>query len=80
MTTNEILEEALAKLDGGKSEVVVDFSSVTRIDAPELRALENLAGAAQKKSVKLALCGVGVGVYKVLKLSKAALSADLHSA
>ncbi len=80
MTTNQIIDEALAKLDSAKNEVAVDFSSVSRIDASELRALENLAVAAQKKAVKLALCGVGVGVYKVLKLSKAALSADLHSA
>src|ERR1039458_4797910 len=43
---------------------------VRRIDSSELRALENLAKVAEEKSVKVALSGVNVDVYKVLKLVK----------
>jgi anti-anti-sigma regulatory factor len=65
------LQEALEKLDGAAGEVVLDFSSVHRIDASALRAMENLAGAVDGKA-KVALHGVNVGVYKVLKLMKMA--------
>lgn len=77
MTTNETIQEALGRLDGARSEVFLDFSQVRRIDASELRALENLAGAADHKAVKVTLCGVHVNVYKVLKLSKTGLLACL---
>jgi anti-anti-sigma regulatory factor len=70
MTMNETLQEALEKLDSAKGELVLDFSSVRRIDSSELRALENLANVAEEKSVKVALSGVNVDVYKVLKLVK----------
>jgi len=70
MTMNETLQDALGKLDNAKGELVLDFSSVRRIDSSEVRALENLAKAAEEKSVKVALSGVNVDVYKVLKLVK----------
>ncbi|MGC9950532.1 MAG: STAS domain-containing protein [Bryobacteraceae bacterium] len=70
MTTNEIVQEALGKLDGGRGEVILDFSSVSRIDSSDLRALDSLAQTAQAKSVKLALYGVSVPIHKVLKLAK----------
>ena len=70
MTTNETIQDAFGKLDGTRNEVFLDFSSVRRIDANELRALENLAHTAEEKSVKIVLSGVNVEVYRVLKLVK----------
>jgi anti-anti-sigma regulatory factor len=70
MTTNELIEQALAKLDGAGGEVVLDFSSVRRIDPSAIGAMERLAGAADDKAVKIAVRGVHVDVYKVLKLVK----------
>ncbi len=38
------LQEAGEKLDSAEDEVIVDFSSVLRIDASGLRAMEEFAG------------------------------------
>jgi len=70
MTMNETLQEALGKLDSARGELVLDFSGVDRIDSSELRALENFSKVAEERSVKVALSGVNVDVYKVLKLVK----------
>jgi anti-anti-sigma regulatory factor len=70
MTVNELIQEALAKLDGAGGRVVLDFSSIRRIDPSAIGAMEKLAGVADEKAVKVALCGVNVDVYKVLKLVK----------
>jgi anti-anti-sigma regulatory factor len=70
MTANELIAQALAKLDGASREVALDLSSVSRIDPSAIGALEKLAGAADEKAVKVALRGVHVDVYKVLKLVK----------
>lgn len=64
----QTLREAAEKLDSAEGEVVLDFSSVHRIDAGGLRGMEEFAGMADDKGVKVALRGVNVGVYKVLKL------------
>lgn len=64
------LQEAQAKLDSVEGELVLDFSTVRRVDPSALRALEQFAGVADEKSVKVALRGVNVDVYKVLKLAK----------
>lgn len=64
------LREAGEKLDGTEGEVALDFSSVHRIDSSALRAMEELARTADGKNVKVALRGVSVDVYKVLKLVK----------
>jgi anti-anti-sigma regulatory factor len=64
------LREAGEKLEGTEGEAVLDFSSVRRIDSSVLRAMEELARIADEKSVKVALRGVNVDVYKVLKLVK----------
>ena len=64
------LREALANLDSAGGEVGLDFSSVHRLDPSALRALEDLAGVADDKSVRIVLRGVDVHVYKVLKLMK----------
>ena len=66
------LQEARDKLDTSQGETVLDFSSVRRIDASALRAMEDLSGEADRKGVKVVLCGVSVAVYKVLKLAKLA--------
>ena len=66
------LEEAVDKLDSADGEVILDFSSVRRIDPATVSAMEKLAGAADAKGVKLVLRGVNVEVYKVLKLVRLA--------
>jgi len=52
--------------------VVLDFSSVRRVDPSAVRAMEGFADTADDKAVKVALRGVNVDVYKVLKLVKLA--------
>ena len=64
------LREAGEKLDSAEGDVALDFSSVHRVDSSALRAMEELARIADEKNVKVALRGVGVDVYKVLKLVK----------
>ena len=66
------LREAADKLEGTEGEVVLDFGSVRRIDSSALRAMEEFAGIADEKAVKVVLRGVNVDVYKVLKLVKLA--------
>jgi anti-anti-sigma regulatory factor len=66
------LDEAREKLDGADGEMILDFSSVSRIDATALRAIEEFAVGAEGKGVKLMLRGANVGVYRVLKLMKLA--------
>lgn len=68
----QLLQQARKQVDAGEAEVIVDFSPVRRLDAQALNALEELAGLAQQKSLKLVLRGVNVDVYKVLKLMKLA--------
>jgi anti-anti-sigma regulatory factor len=62
------LQEAAEKLDSTEDEVVLDFSSVRRIDPSVLRAMEEFAGKADNKGVKVVLRGVNVDVYRVLTL------------
>ena len=64
------LQDACEKFDAADGELVLDFSSVRRIDALALKALEELAAAADDKFVKIALRGVNIDIYKVLKLVK----------
>lgn len=52
------------------ADTILDFSSVARLDPAGLHALEDLAAAAEQKSIKLTLRGANVAVYKVLKLTK----------
>jgi anti-anti-sigma regulatory factor len=68
----QTLQEAAEKLDSAEDEVVLDFSSVLRIDTSGLMAMEEFVAAANDKGVKVTLCGVNVAVYKVLKLVKLA--------
>jgi anti-anti-sigma regulatory factor len=70
--TVDALQETGKRVDSANSELVLDFSSVCRIDPSALRALKELADIADEKAVTLELRGVGVNVYKVLKLAKLA--------
>jgi anti-anti-sigma regulatory factor len=64
------LDRASKQLDGSPDEIVLDFSSVRRIDAASLRRLEEFAAAAKAGNVKVVLRGVNVNLYKTLKLMK----------
>jgi len=66
----KVLRETSQDLEGRGGEVLLDFSAVQRIDPPGLLALEDLADAAEKKSVKVVLRGLNVNVYKVLKVAR----------
>jgi anti-anti-sigma regulatory factor len=71
MTTQAAwIQEAVDKLNSGEKDVILDFSSVPRIDGNAVRAIEDLAGLADEKSVKVVLRAVNVDVYRVLKLLK----------
>ena len=64
----EQLQEVGETLDSAGAEVVLDFSSVRRLDTGALSALKEFANMADAKSVKLGLRGVKVDAYRVLKL------------
>jgi anti-anti-sigma regulatory factor len=66
----EGLEDAREMLDSANGELVLDFSSVRRIDPGAVRALQALAATADEKTVKVVLRGVNIEIYKVLKLVK----------
>jgi anti-anti-sigma regulatory factor len=66
------LQEAGEKLESVQGELVLDFSSVLRLDSRSLRAMEEFTSMAAEKGVKVVLRGVNVGVYKVLKLVRLA--------
>ena len=65
-----MIQEAIEKVKSGESEVILDFSSVRRIDTNMVGALEELAGLASGKSVKVVLRAVNTDVYRVLKQLK----------
>ena len=71
-TVVQALQHAGGRLGSVEDEVVLDFSSVRRIDPRALRTMEKLAGVADDKAVKVVLRGVNVDVYKVLKLARLA--------
>lgn len=68
----ESLLQTRQRLDASDGEMILDFSDVRRIDCEALKAMLDLAGAAEAKQTKLILRGVNVDVYKVLKLMKLA--------
>lgn len=67
-----VLQDVAGKLDDAEREFVLDFSAVRQIHPSAIRALQEIAGKAEEKSIKVALCGVNVHIYKVLKLVKVA--------
>lgn len=68
----EALQGAGEKLESVEGEVVLDFSSVRRIDTSALRAMDEFVDIAEQKGIKVGLRGVSVDVYKVLKLVRLA--------
>jgi anti-anti-sigma regulatory factor len=64
------LQEAAHQLERVGGEMVLDFSSVRRLDSSAVRAIEKLASIADEKAVKVALRGVNIDLYKTLKLMK----------
>jgi len=66
----QMLVEAKERLDSLGDDVLLDFSSLRRLDPSGLCALEDLASAADGKAVNVRLRGVNVDVYKVLKLAR----------
>ena len=60
------------QIPAAEGELFLDFSAVHRLNPAGLHALEELAQAAEEKSVKVVLRGVDVAVYKVLKLARLA--------
>ncbi len=64
----QALQETVDKLDSVEDELVLDFTSVRRIGSRALRGMEDFASTAENKGVRVVLCGVSIGVYKVLKL------------
>ena len=67
-----MLQEAFDRVDGMQGELVLDLTSVRRIDPDAVRALEKLAGRADKQGVRVVLCAVNVDVYRILKLVRLA--------
>jgi len=63
-------QEAVEKVNSGQGEAILDFSSVRRIDSNVAGAMEQLAGLAEDRSVKVVLRAVNADIYKVLKLLK----------
>jgi anti-anti-sigma regulatory factor len=63
-------QEAVEAVSSVEGEVVLDFSSVLRIDPNVVGAMEELAGLADGKSIKVVLRAVNMDIYKVLKLVK----------
>lgn len=69
-SVTSILQDIEKSLQRAPGEVVIDFSSVARLDKSALRSLTEFAGKAESASIKVVLRGVNVDVYKVLVLVK----------
>ena len=68
----QALQEAGETLGSAEGDLLLDFSSMRRIDSSVLRAMEEFAVIADGKGVKVVLRGVNVDVYRVFKLVKLA--------
>jgi anti-anti-sigma regulatory factor len=64
------LQAASEKLESMEGDMILDFSSVRRIDPAELSAMSDFADTADESAVKVVLRGVNVDVYRVLKLAR----------
>jgi anti-anti-sigma regulatory factor len=60
--------EAAEVVGRAGGELILDFSSVVKIDAGAARAMEELADLADRSSVRVALRAVNIGIYRALKL------------
>jgi anti-anti-sigma factor len=63
------LEKARKSLEP-ESQLMLDLSSIRRIDSRGLRALQELVHQAEESKGKVVLRGVNVDVYKALKLAR----------
>ncbi len=68
----QALQEAGETLGSTDGDLLLDFSSMRRIAPNALRTMEEFAGIADNKGVKVVLRGVNVDVYRVFKLVKLA--------
>ena len=62
--------KAVDMVNSAEGEVVLDFSSVLRIDAAAATAFGDLAGLAAQRSVRIVLRSVNIRIYKALNLLK----------
>jgi anti-anti-sigma regulatory factor len=63
------LNDIREKLATEWPEVLLDFFLAQSFDPASIRALEDLAGAADSVNAKIVLRGVNIEMYKVLKLA-----------
>ena len=63
------LNEIREKLPTEEPEVLLDFFLAQTLNPADIRALEDLAGAADASNARIVLRGVNVEMYKVLKLA-----------
>lgn len=68
----QALQEAGETLDSAEGDLLLDFSAMRRIQPSALKVMEDFAGIADGKGVKVVLRGVNVDVYRVFKLVKLA--------
>ena len=68
----ESLNAACARLQEGETELVLDFSAVKRLDAEALLRLGEIAAIAESKKARIAIRGINVDVYRVLKTARMA--------
>ena len=68
----QALQEAGETLNSAEGDLLLDFSSMRRIEPSALKVMEEFAGIADGKGVKVVLRGVNVDVYRVFKLVKLA--------
>ncbi len=60
--------EARALLQTAESELALDLSAIPRIDVRAANALEELAGLASQKTIRIMLRNVNIDVYKSMTL------------
>ena len=64
------LQQAGEKLEGMEGDMILDFSSVRRVDPAALSAISDFVDSAEERSVNIVLRSVNVDVYRVLKLAR----------
>jgi len=68
----QALQEAGGTMDSREGDLLLDFSCIRRIQPSSLKVMEEFAGIADGKGVKIVLRGVSVDIYRVFKLVKLA--------
>ncbi len=66
----ESLNSAGERLSSADGELVLDFSSIQRIDGGAISSLHKLSQSAEQKNVRLVLRGTNIDIYRVLKLAR----------